>query len=134
VVARKGRDFTNKLVICAHIDTKQSTPGALDNRTGVAILLGLAEVLVNYDGEMGIEIVTFNREDYYSTPGQKLYLQENTNTMDSIILAIKMDLAGHKESHPIYSLFESDQALETAVHATLGSQPNIAEGPQWYQK
>lgn len=132
VIARKGTDPNKRLVICAHIDTKKNTPGALDNGTGVAVLLGLAELLTDYAGELTVEIVALNGEDYYSAPGQLDYLAQNAETMDSILLAINMDLAGAKDAPTIFSLFGLPEWLETAVRTHFTKQ-NFAEGPQWYQ-
>jgi aminopeptidase YwaD len=39
VVARKGMDAPHRTVLCAHIDAKRGTPGALDNAAGVVVLL-----------------------------------------------------------------------------------------------
>ena len=132
VIARKGANPHKRLVICAHIDTKKDTPGALDNGTGVTILLGLAELLSDYEGEMTVEIVALNGEDYYSAPGQLDYLSQNAETLDSILLAINMDLAGAKDTPTIFSLFGLPEELETAVR-THFTQSNFEEGPQWVQ-
>ncbi|MCA9922616.1 MAG: M28 family peptidase [Anaerolineales bacterium] len=133
VVARKGVDLKRRLVICAHIDTKKDTPGALDNGTGVTILLGLAERLANYRGNLTIEIVALNGEDYYSAPGQLDYLAQNAETMDSILLAVNMDLAGAQNAPTIFSLFGLPDELETAVRPIFAAHPGFDEGPQWYQ-
>jgi aminopeptidase YwaD len=134
VIGRKGTNPDKRLVVCAHIDTKKTTPGALDNGTGVAIILGLAELLTEYAGELTVEIVALNGEDYYAASGQLDYLAQNAESMDSIVLAINMDLAGAKDVPTIVSLFGLPEDLEMAVRATfLTSQPNFAEGPQWYQ-
>ena len=77
VITRKGEEFQQRVVCFAHIDSKRSTPGALDNASGVTILLLLAELLKNYDGALGIELVALNGEDYYSNPGEMLYLSSN---------------------------------------------------------
>lgn len=132
VIGRKGNNPDKRLVICAHIDTKKDTPGALDNGTGVAILLGLAELLADYAGELMVEIVALNGEDYYSAPGQLDYLAQNADALDAILLAINMDLAGAKDAPTFYSLFGLPQGLETAVRAVI-TKPDFAEGPQWYQ-
>ena len=55
VVARKRPDARRRIVLCAHIDSKLNTPGALDNAAGVVTLLLLAELLADYDGKLGIE-------------------------------------------------------------------------------
>lgn len=53
VIASKGRSGIPSIVLCAHIDAKKDTPGALDNATGVATLLGLAELLATMIARRG---------------------------------------------------------------------------------
>ena len=45
VIARKGADPNRRVVLFAHIDAKDGTPGATDNAAGVIVLLLLAELL-----------------------------------------------------------------------------------------
>ncbi len=59
VVARKGEDFTQPLILCAHIDAKAGTPGAIDNAAGVITLLLVAARLGDYAEAQGVELVIF---------------------------------------------------------------------------
>ena len=120
------------MVVCAHIDAKIDTPGAIDNGGGVAILL-LAELLADYDGELGVEIATFNGEDYYSSAGQMHYLQNNQETFDQIVLAINIDAAGYLEGKTAYSLYECPEKITAAAHQAFSGFGDIREGKQWYQ-
>ena len=74
VTGKKGKNNSQRIVITAHIDAKKGTPGAIDNATGVIVLLLLADLLKDYDGDKLIEIVAFNGEDYYAVPGQMNYI------------------------------------------------------------
>ena len=133
VIATKGANTSPRLVFCAHIDSKQSTPGALDNGTGVIILLLLAELLSDYSGNTRIEILAVNGEDYYGANGEIEYVKSNQGKFDDILLAINMDLAGHRASHTIYSLFGCPEPMITQLHTIFGQGHNFAEGPEWYQ-
>ena len=134
VVARKGgEDAAARIVFCAHIDAKKGTPGALDNATGVATLLALAEKLQNYHGELMVEIVALNGEDYYAAPGQILYLQQNKEKLDSILLAINMDGAGFHQANTMFSLFELPEPMAAIIKNILRNECQFDEGPQWYQ-
>ncbi len=133
VIARKGRDFSNKLVFCAHIDTKKGTPGALDNATGIAILLALAELLADYGGNRTIEIVAFNGEDYYAAPGQAQYIELNRAVLDTIGLAVNMDLAGYYGSPTAFSLYGCSESVAAQVRQVLGARHELVEGAPWYQ-
>ncbi len=133
VIARKGSDLSSRLVFCAHIDTKKGTPGALDNATGVATLLALAELLADYAGPRCIEIVAFNGEDYYSSPGQVQYLNLNKGVLGTILLAINLDLAGYHHSRTVYSEYGCPEIMVQQLHDILGARYNLAEGEPWYQ-
>jgi aminopeptidase YwaD len=132
VIAQRGEGEA-KVVVCAHIDAKIDTPGAIDNGGGTVILLLLAELLADYDGDLGVEIVAFNGEDYYSAAGQVHYLQTNQETFDQIMLAINIDGAGYIEGNTAYSLYECPDEIAAATHQAFSGYADIQEGEQWYQ-
>lgn len=133
VTARKGADQEPRIVVCAHIDTKIGTPGALDNAGGVVILLLLAELLRDYSGKLGVEIFVVNGEDYYAASGEKLYLQNNQGMLDQILLNINLDAAGYIHGNTAYSLYECPERLVPSIRKAFASQPGIIEGESWYQ-
>ena len=132
VVARKG-NAASRLVFCAHIDSKPHTPGALDNATGCVALLLLAELLRDYEDEMGIEIVALNGEDYYAASGQMLYLGMNEGKMEAIRLAVNLDGAGYKHGRTAYSLYECPEGMSAAIHKAFAGRDEMVAGEAWYQ-
>lgn len=133
VIAVKGRNDARKIVITAHIDAKKGTPGAIDNATGVIVLLLLADLLQDYSGDKLLEIVALNGEDYYSAPGQMNYLMENRDHFDRILLNINVDGVGYKEGLTALSLFDLPADLHSAIHEVMKQFPGLTEGIQWYQ-
>lgn len=133
VIARKGRDPSQRTVIFAHIDAKIDTPGALDNATGVTVLLLLAELLQEITPSLTIEIVALNGEDYYSAPGEMLYLQNNPNQLQDVILGINLDGAGYREGITAYSLYDCSPEMAGKIHNAFEDQTRFLEGNQWYQ-
>jgi len=133
VIARKGPVVSSKLVFCAHIDTKKNTPGALDNATGVATLLALAELLTDYAGFSCIEIVAFNGEDYYAASGQIQYLALNEATFEQILLAVNLDEVGYHDGSTSFSLYECPEAIAERVRKTLAKRHGFYEGEPWPQ-
>jgi aminopeptidase YwaD len=133
VIARKGSNADRRIVICAHIDAKLGTPGAIDNAVGVVVLLLLAELMKDYSGSLGIELVAFNGEDYYSAPGQVDYLNSNQGRLNEILLAINIDAAGYKVGQTAYSLYECPKEFRDAIQNTFSSQEDTVEGELWYQ-
>lgn len=133
VIARKGGDHSRRVVLFAHIDAKDGTPGAIDNATGVVILLLLAELLADYSGQLGIEIVALNGEDYYAASGEKLYLSRNAGKFGEIVLGINLDGVGYCEGHTAYSLYDCPADLENLIRALFIRNPGLLEGEPWYQ-
>jgi aminopeptidase YwaD len=133
VVGRKGADAGRRAVLFAHIDAKQGTPGALDNASGVATLLLLAELLRDYSGRLMIEIVALNGEDYYGAQGEKLWVAANEGHFDEIVLGINLDGAGHREGRTAYSLYGCPPELEDLIRQTFAAHPDLVEGERWYQ-
>ena len=133
VIARKGKGSQKRVVCFAHIDSKQGTPGALDNASGVTTLLLLAELMRNYDGALGIELVALNGEDYYSNPGEMLYLNINKGRFDEILLGINLDGVGYREGDTAYSLYGCPEELANLIRDAFSPWAGFVEGEPWVQ-
>ena len=133
VVARKGGNTKERMVLFAHIDAKLGTPGALDNGTGIATLLLLAELLKEYTGEKCIEIVALNGEDYYSNPGEQLYLLQNEARYEEISLGINIDGLGYVEGKTAYSMYGCPPELTAAIEAVFAQNEVFLAGEPWFQ-
>lgn len=133
VIGRKSEQTENRVVITAHIDTKIGTPGAIDNGTGVAIVLALAELLKDNAGKYPIELVIFNGEDYYAAPGQINYMEQNEGHFNDMLLNINIDGAGYKEGLSCFSPFELPENILDVLHEVLWDSPELKEGLPWYQ-
>jgi aminopeptidase YwaD len=133
VIARKGADSKRRIVVCAHIDAKDDTPGALDNGTGIVVLFLLAELLERYAGTLEIELVAINGEDYYSAPGEMQYLSSNVGRFTEIMLAINIDLAGFNQGNTAYSLYDCPAEIAAAIQKVFSAQKDTIEGEPWYQ-
>ena len=133
VVGRLNPFTPKKFVICAHIDTKPDTPGALDNAAGVVTLLLLADLLKSYTGDFGIELLIMNGEDYYGANGEILYLEQNEGLIGNIKLFINMDALGYikgRTAFSFYNLLEEDLRI---ARQQLADKPGLCEGESWYQ-
>jgi aminopeptidase YwaD len=133
VVARKGESSNRRVVLFAHIDAQIGTPGAIDNASGVTTLLLLAELLADYAGKLGIEIVALNGEDYYSNPGEQQYLALNAGSFDSVVLGINLDGVGYHKGGIGYSLYGCSAETAAFVQDVMAAHDGIAEGELWYQ-
>lgn len=133
VIARKGAKPRRRIVLFAHIDARMGSPGASDNASGVVVLLLLAELLADYRGSLSIELVAVNGEDYYSNPGEQLYLRANAGRFDEIVLGINVDDVGYYRGKVAYSLYDCPSDIAGWVHQVFSDHPDLVEGEPWYQ-
>ena len=111
VIAACGAN-RKKVCFSAHIDTKPVTPGALDNASGVAVLLALAEAISGKGYPYQIEIVLLNGEDYYSTPGEVAFMK---GIGSEYRLAINIDGVGLKSSATSVSFYECPGEIKSVI-------------------
>jgi aminopeptidase YwaD len=141
IVARLPGEAPGRIVVFAHIDSRQGSPGALDNASGVAVLLGLARLLAEEaargNGVRGahpsVELVPLNGEDNYANPGEMLWVADNKACADDIVLGINIDDAGRRGKETHISFYDCPGRIEDAVRETVRGRPGFAEGPQWFQ-
>lgn len=133
VVARKGGSSAGRIVLFAHIDAKLGTPGALDNATGIITLLLLADLLKDDQGEQCLEIVALNGEDYYSNPGEQLYLKLNEDKFQEILLGINIDGLGYIRGKTAYSMYGCPTEMAGIIEKTFSNDRSFTPGAPWFQ-
>ncbi len=131
LIARINPDAEKKLVITAHLDTKYGTPGALDNGTGIAILMLFSSLIKPEAIDYCLELLLLNGEDYYSIPGQLKYMEENIVDDESIFLVINCDGVGLKGSKTAISFMELDESRQELIAPYLADQPEIELIEPW---
>ncbi len=102
-----------RLVLCAHLDTKATTPGAFDNAGSVAVLLALAET--GGLDDLPVEVVLFNGEDHVDACGEMAWLTRTD--LDEIVGVVNLDGIG---------LRGLGTSLGTSL-ASLACPPQLAE-------
>jgi aminopeptidase YwaD len=132
VIGRLGAESPGRVVFFAHIDAKAGTPGALDNATGVVTLLLLAELLADYSGSLGVEIVAMNGEDHYANPGEMLYLQSEGKFAE-IVLGVNLDGLGYHLGRTAYSLYDCPPAIAALIQKAFCAHADFVQGEPWYQ-
>lgn len=134
VIAKKNQESPNKFVVSAHFDTKPGTPGALDNAVGTTVLLILSEMFKDTSlTDFGIELVAFNGEDYFSTPGQVAYLDTHSHEFSNIKLAINCDGLGLANSKVGVSLMECPENYVNQIKSIGRAYSHIETISPWYQ-
>ncbi|MDD5012348.1 MAG: M28 family peptidase [Candidatus Nanoarchaeia archaeon] len=132
VIAKKG-ESSKKIVICAHIDAYNDTPGASDNASGTAVLLLLAEMIKDYKIKDQIEIIAFNGEDNYSVGGQMDYFKRYKKEFGKIVLSINIDDVGYKKGKTAYSFYGCDNKTQNEADDIFQKHKGIVKGGEWYQ-
>lgn len=128
VAFKKAYNHSNgKIVICAHMDSKYDTPGALDNAAGVTVMMDIMYKLISFTYNYDIDFVPFNSEEYFGVNGELEYLQYIRNNHDKINLVINIDSPCHFNSKTAISFYNmSEKALPEALNSS------IAKGQKWY--
>jgi len=100
IASKKAAEPKGTIVICAHMDSKYNTDGALDNAFGVVTMLYAAKEIKadNYN----IDIVPFNTEEYYDPQGELIYLDYLKKSGEDVSLLINIDTVAHTGSHRIF--------------------------------
>lgn len=132
VIGRSG-DRSKKIVLCAHFDTKFSTPGALDNASGVAVLLELARIFHERPVTTGLEFVFFNGEECYCAPGECVYLDAGYLLPAQVLLGINIDGAGLAGSPVGISWYGCPDRLVADTQKMLAQYPGNDPMDPWPQ-
>ena len=133
LIGRKTGSAAGRFVLCAHIDGKVGTPGALDNAAGVACLLAAAELLRNVRLRHALEVVPFNGEDHYAAPGEVAYLAANPDGLSDVVLAVNLDAAGLRGGTTAVSQYGCPDRIAAAVTRGLSGRRRLAAGDPWPQ-
>lgn len=131
IIARMASTRKRK-VITAHFDTKKHTPGALDNASGVIVLLLVAEMLKDCEIRNSVEIALLNGEDYYAASGEMKYIQELQARWEDITLCVNIDAAGFKGKKVAVSQMLCPTELQEMMAGSLQKYPGLINGEPWY--
>ena len=131
VIGRRAAPARDKLVLCAHFDTKPGTPGALDNAAGVAAILALAEQLAARPPDPNVEVVAFNGEDHYAAPGEMAYIAGCGSDFGRIALLINVDGVGLRGQPATVAFFNCPNAWADRARAVMARHDGIIESEPW---
>jgi aminopeptidase YwaD len=132
VIARLNAGAARRIVITAHIDAYQDSPGASDNASGTVVLLLCAELLSDYRGEHCVEIAALNGEDHYGAGGQMDYLRRYGGESVGVLLAVNIDGVGYKQGKSAYSFYECPAQLEKKAEDVFQRFDGLVPGEQWF--
>lgn len=131
LTATRGPGGAPRAIVMAHIDSKGGSPGALDNATGVAALLGTAELLAEYDGPYRVELIPMNGEDYYASPGEHLFVAANERRWDELLGTVNLDAIGAKGGSTAASLYAVGERGSELIRRVVRRHPSVSLGEAW---
>lgn len=134
VIGHQRGSRPERVVICAHHDTKVETPGAIDNGAGVAAMLTLARQMSGRDLPVGLEFISFSAEEYGGTANDsEYYVVAAGDRLGTVLAAINMDGIGHRVgTNTITSLACSDQ-FQAELEGTVSRYPGVMWTEPWPQ-
>ena len=130
LVARKPGQSPQKIVLCAHYDTKFDTPGASDNGGGAAVLLALAEHFRFKELHYGLEFVAFTGEEYLPI-GDDEYLRLSGDGFDQIVAAINFDGVGSLLGPNTITLIAGSQPFQEHLNQLTAPYPGVVWVAPW---
>ena len=130
VVGRLPGAHPEKIVLCAHYDTKVDTPGAYDNAAGVAVLLTLVQRLAQTDHRYTLEFVAFSGEEIYGL-GDMEYARRLEGGFHQIAAAINFDGIGPRLAANSIAVFSASQDFESLVKSLSWAYPGVVEVEPW---
>ena len=99
VATLPGNDLSSNavLIICAHYDTVNISPGANDDGSGIVAILCIADILSEYSFNHTIKFIAFSGEEV-GTYGSFIYARDAYNRKENIIAVLNLDIIGYAET------------------------------------
>ena len=132
VVATKSGDKQERIMMCAHFDTTMDTPGAIDNGSGVAVLLTLAAALAPREFPLGLEWIALNGEEN-GGQGDVEYLRRRGETLGQVLAVINVDGAGGRVGANSITMLGSSPPFRAQVSTLHRQYPGVVWVDPWYE-
>jgi aminopeptidase YwaD len=132
VLASRAGRRPERIVLLAHFDTVNSTPGAVDNGSGVAVLLALAESLSRKDLSASLEWILVNGEENGGL-GDAAYLREREDTLNQILAVINLDGVGQRVGANTVTVMGASQSLQDQVRNVHRRYSGVVWADPWYE-
>ena len=130
VIARLPGDIPERIVFCAHYDSKVDTPGAYDNAAGVGVLLTLAEILSQEKHRHTLEWIAFTGEEGAGL-GDMEYAKRLENEFDQVAAAINIDGVGPYTGTTTAATFSASPDFDALVDAAIQKVPGMIRVDPW---
>ncbi|MGH1750996.1 M28 family metallopeptidase [Enterococcus raffinosus] len=132
IAQKEAKNAKGNILVCAHMDSKYETPGALDNAAGLVMMMQTMELLKKENLNYAIDFVPFNSEEYYEATGELIYLNDCKRKNKEFALVINIDSVGHVGSGIALSTCNMDSRFAAILEKLCDDHPMVAKGPEWY--
>jgi aminopeptidase YwaD len=133
VLGRLQGEIPERIVFCAHYDSKVDTPGAYDNAAGIGVLLTLAEILSGSKHRHTLEWVAFTGEEGAGL-GDMEYARSakrNGTGFDQVMAVINFDGVGPFTGTNTITSFAASQELDLLIDEKLAGYPGVIRVEPW---
>ncbi|WP_283717769.1 M28 family peptidase [Clostridium perfringens] len=131
-MAKKNNNSNNKktLYLSAHYDSTDYTTGVIDNATGCVVLLELAKVLQNFEGDINIKFLFLDAEEYFRYGSKYFVSKLSDEEKNNIIGCINVDMVGEKNAGNIVMQTTSGNKniISSLISKSLGDKFLLSEG------
>ena len=93
IIEKQGSIPNQWIIIGAHYDSVEESPGANDNGTGVISTLEIARIINDLNLRIGVRIINFGAEEQ-GFIGSSHYVRNTLHPSDSILLMLNLDQLG----------------------------------------
>jgi hypothetical protein len=115
VIGRFAEERTPRIVVGAHYDSCDETPGADDNASGIAVLIELAKLFGQMESPPPVDLVAYTLEEppFFGTDqmGSCIHAQSLKNNKESVLGVIVLEMVGYfsdergSQSYPLPLLY-----------------------------
>lgn len=133
VIGRLPGELPERIVFCAHYDSKVDTPGAYDNAAGVGVLLTLAETLAQKKHRHTLEWVAFTGEEGAGLGDMEYarHAHRDGNGFDQVAAAINIDGVGPFTGTTTAACYAASQNFEALLEDTIRKYPGVIQVEPW---
>lgn len=133
VIGRLPGEIPERIVFCAHYDSKVDTPGAYDNAAGVGVLLTLAQTLSGQKHRHTLEWIAFTGEEGAGL-GDMEYARNARGTghgFDQVTAAINIDGVGPFTGTTTATSFVTSPQLDALLDEKMKRFPGVIRVEPW---
>ena len=116
IIEKPGLIPNHWIVLTAHYDSYNQSPGANDNGSGLVACIQIAKIMKDIDCEVGIRIVHFSAEES-GLVGSTHYVANSLSKLDQLELVLNLDqLGGTKGADNSKITCERDEHMNPATN------------------